>query len=40
MARRRGGYLEMNVYRPLMIFNVHALDHDHDRRLREFPGSS
>ena len=31
------GYLEMNVYKPLMIFNHHPLDHHHDRWVREFP---
>ena len=32
-----GGYLEMNVYKPLMIFQHHSLHHDHDRRLCELP---
>ena len=36
-----GGYLEMNVYKPLIIFNITALDDDHDRRvhkLQQVPG--
>ncbi len=32
-----GGYLEMNVYKPLIIFQRHALDHDPDRRMHELP---
>ena len=32
-----GGYLEMNVYKPLMIFNItHSITHP-DRRLHELP---
>ena len=32
-----GGYLEMNVYKPLMIFNIaHSIVILH-RRLHEFP---
>ena len=32
-----GGYLEMNVYKPLMIFNItHSITH-HGRRLHELP---
>ena len=31
-----GGYLEMNVYKPLMIANIAPVDHDPDRRMHEF----
>ena len=32
-----GGYLEMNVYKPLIISQHDAIDHAADRRLRELP---
>jgi fumarate hydratase class II len=32
-----GGYLEMNVYKPLIIFQCYALDHPPDGRVHEFP---
>ena len=32
-----GGYLEMNVYKPLIISNITALHHDPDGRLHELP---
>ena len=32
-----GGYLEMNVYKPLMIANTHAVDHHPQRWLHELP---
>ena len=32
-----GGYLEMNVYKPLMIFNVTQVGPAHDRRLHQLP---
>ena len=32
-----GGYLEMNVYKPLMIFNIIAIDCDRRRRVYQFP---
>ena len=42
-GQRRGGWLrrrrllsEMNVYKPLIIFNLTHSDHDHDRWLHEF----
>ena len=31
------GYLEMNVYKPLLIFNVAKSIRTHDRRLRQLP---
>ena len=32
-----GGYLEMNVYKPLMIYNItHSITTD-DRQLHQFP---
>ena len=32
-----GGYLEMNVYKPLMILQHYSFDHDHDGQLHKFP---
>ena len=32
-----GGYLEMNVYKPLMIFNITHSITTHDRRLHQLP---
>ena len=31
------GYLEMNVYKPLLIFNITKSVRTHDRRLHELP---
>ena len=32
-----GGYLEMNVYKPLIIFNITQSITHHDRRLHQLP---
>ncbi len=32
-----GGYLEMNVYKPLIIFKPHPFDYHPDRWMHQFP---
>jgi len=32
-----GGYVEMNVYKPLMIFNITPFRHDRNRWLHQLP---